>query len=355
MLKWSKQPRNQQLYLEKSLQTWFNKRRKGLRCDVIRILEDENALIKIEPSPDVEILQKLCDEILTLKDGSTFTVESVVLGYPKPNPQTADDDSTPSTSDVSGQKRSQNDPTPASKFSPVRSLLLLDQKRFTYYSNSLQLQGASSFRDRSKMHDDESEKRSSTEGGATGGDSTEENCPICLSPFTDKKSLNCKHEFCKLCLQQAEKTSGPICPICRKVFGIIQGDQPDGSMTWTKSYVQLPGFSHCGTITITYSIPSGRQTEKHPKPGHFYSGTTRTAYLPDNKEGNEVLMLLKKAFDQKLIFTIGASRTTGYEDQVTWSNIHHKTSVYGGPDCYGYPDPNYLSRVREELKAKGIE
>uniref|UniRef100_A0A3B3DW98 E3 ubiquitin-protein ligase n=1 Tax=Oryzias melastigma TaxID=30732 RepID=A0A3B3DW98_ORYME len=196
---------------------------------------------------------------------------------------------------------------------------------------------------------------STTEGGATGGDSPEENCPICLSPFTDKESLSCKHEFCKLCLQQAEKSSGPICPVCRKVFGIIQGDQPDGTMTWMKSSGPVPGFSHCGTITITYSIPSGRQTEKHPKPGHFYTGTSRTAYLPDNKEGNEVLMLLKKAFDQKLIFTIGASRTTGCEDQVTWNDIHHKTNLYGGPGSYGYPDPNYLSRVREQLKAKGIE
>ncbi|RVE72761.1 hypothetical protein OJAV_G00041080 [Oryzias javanicus] len=244
---------------------------------------------------------------------------------------------------------------PSMESNAVRALLRLYQKSVISCLNFMEPQGASGFRDRPNMHEDESEKRSTAEGGATGGDSTEENCPICLSPFTDKKSLNCKHEFCKLCLQQAEKTSGPICPICRKVFGIIQGDQPDGSMTWTKSYVQLPGFSHCGTITITYSIPGGRQTEKHPKPGHFYSGTTRRAYLPDNKEGNEVLMLLKKAFDQKLTFTIGASRTTGCEDQVTWNDIHHKTSMYGGPDSYGYPDPNYLSRVREELKAKGIE
>lgn len=51
----------------------------------------------------MEILQKLCDEILTLGDDSTVTIESVVLGYLKPNPQTADDvstTSTPSTSDV---------------------------------------------------------------------------------------------------------------------------------------------------------------------------------------------------------------------------------------------------------------
>lgn len=45
--------------------------------------------------------------------------------------------------------------------------------------------------------------------------------------------------------------------------------------------------------------------------GISYSGTSRTAYLPDNQEGREVLILLKLAFDRKLIFTLGTSVTTG--------------------------------------------
>lgn len=43
-----------------------------------------------------------------------------------------------------------------------------------------------------------------------------------------------------------------------------------------------------------------------------------------------MLRLLRKAFDQKLIFTVGTSRTTGNENQVTWNDIHHKTSITGG-------------------------
>lgn len=66
-----------------------------------------------------------------------------------------------------------------------------------------------------------------------------------------------------------------------------------------------------------------------------YKGTFRKAYLPNNKEGNEVLQLLKKAFEQKLIFTIGESRTTSETNQVTWNDIHHKTSMIGGPSKYG--------------------
>uniref|UniRef100_A0A1A7WWK0 E3 ubiquitin-protein ligase n=1 Tax=Iconisemion striatum TaxID=60296 RepID=A0A1A7WWK0_9TELE len=194
-----------------------------------------------------------------------------------------------------------------------------------------------------------------TAGGATGGDEEEEICPICLDSFKNKKRLKCRHEFCNECLQQARKCNGPICPLCKDVFGVMEGNQPDGKMRWNKYPTQLPGFPNCGHILISYDIPSGIQTEKHPNPGQPYYGTGRNAYLPDNKEGNEVLKLLHKAFDQKLIFTVGASRTTGMENAVTWNDIHHKTSQSGGPECFGYPDPNYLARVKEELKAKGIK
>uniref|UniRef100_A0A672G6E8 E3 ubiquitin-protein ligase n=2 Tax=Salarias fasciatus TaxID=181472 RepID=A0A672G6E8_SALFA len=192
--------------------------------------------------------------------------------------------------------------------------------------------------------------------GAAAADSKEEDyCPICRDTFTKKTQLMCKHEFCEGCLQQAEKSMGPVCPVCREVFGKIEGNQPEGTMTWETFPQSLPGFPGCGTIEITYCIPDGRQTEKHPNPGQPYYGFMRTACLPDNKEGVEVLHLLKRAFDQKLIFTVGTSRTTGADNQVTWNDIHHKTSRSGGPACFGYPDPDYLSRVKEELKEKGIK
>ena len=55
------------------------------------------------------------------------------------------------------------------------------------------------------------------------------------------------------------------------------------------------------------------------------------AYLPDNPHGRHVLSLLRKAFDARLTFTIGMSRTTGRDNCVTWNDIHHKTSRDGGP------------------------
>ncbi|KAK5872292.1 hypothetical protein PBY51_013007 [Eleginops maclovinus] len=191
--------------------------------------------------------------------------------------------------------------------------------------------------------------------GATARDNEEDRCAICLDTFKNKKQLKCKHGFCEACLEASRKSIGPTCPICKDVFGLMEGDQPDGKMTTDKLHSSLPGFKHCSTIIINYDISAGTQTEKHPNPGKRFSSCHRTAYLPDNHEGREVLHLLKKAFAQKLIFTVGTSRTTGLDGQVTWNDIHHKTNMSGGPQNFGYPDPHYLGRVKDELKAKGIE
>src|SRR5690349_2390589 len=103
--------------------------------------------------------------------------------------------------------------------------------------------------------------------------------------------------------------------------------------------IPLPGFENIQfgykegqTIEITYSFPSGIQGPLNPHPGQPYTGTTRKAYLPNNKEGKEILELLQRAFNDQHIFTIGRSATTGQDNVITWNDIHHKTSVYGGPE-----------------------
>ncbi|XP_062843083.1 E3 ubiquitin-protein ligase DTX3L-like [Trichomycterus rosablanca] len=184
----------------------------------------------------------------------------------------------------------------------------------------------------------------------------EDNCSICLDSFTDKTKLKCGHGFCKECLENSVKSIGKTCPLCKKVFGTLIGNQPHGTMNVKHcKYNSLPGYSNCGVIEINYNIPGGTQTQEHPNPGRPYHGTSRTAYLPDNPEGNHVLDLLRRAFDQRLIFTVGTSRTSGMNDVVIWNDVHHKTNTHGGSQNFGYPDPEYLKRVKEELKAKGIE
>uniref|UniRef100_UPI003590107A probable E3 ubiquitin-protein ligase DTX3 n=1 Tax=Myxine glutinosa TaxID=7769 RepID=UPI003590107A len=181
-------------------------------------------------------------------------------------------------------------------------------------------------------------------------------CPICLVPPTEARRLEkCKHVFCRACVERALQVR-PACPLCSEPYGQMEGNQPrDGQMNVrTIPEMHLPGYDRCGTTEIEYNIPSGTQGAEHPHPGHPYHGTFRTAFLPDNSEGGHVLRLLQRAFKQRLVFTIGTSRTTGRDDVVTWNDIHHKTSIHGGPMLYGYPDPDYLKRVQEELRAKGI-
>ncbi|KAK5870541.1 hypothetical protein PBY51_003481 [Eleginops maclovinus] len=206
-------------------------------------------------------------------------------------------------------------------------------------------------------------RRDTSSSGTSGPSSTQnkdpevEACPICMEAIAnaDKKTLPCKHSFCRDCLKTAFDYK-PVCPTCGKLYGTLTGTQPDGGkMNSTKSSSSLPGYENCGTITINYYIPSGIQKEGHPNPGQPYEGASRTAYLPDCSDGRRILKLLTRAFDQKLIFTVGRSTTSGRNNIVTWNDIHHKTSTHGGPTHYGYPDPYYLSRVQDELKVKGIE
>ncbi|CAE1281248.1 yggS [Acanthosepion pharaonis] len=184
---------------------------------------------------------------------------------------------------------------------------------------------------------------------------TNDSCPICLCDFTDKKTLDkCGHSFCSACIDHSFSAVGPYCPVCQTVYGKIIGQQPPGTMSTKKEKRSLPGFLECNLYKVEYEIPSGIQEKCHPNPGKRFYGAKRTAYLPSNKEGETVLKMLQKAFEQKLIFTVGDSRTTNMTDVVTWNDIHHKTNILGGPSRYGYPDPDYLNRVSLELETKGI-
>ncbi|XP_029295249.1 E3 ubiquitin-protein ligase DTX3L isoform X2 [Cottoperca gobio] len=192
---------------------------------------------------------------------------------------------------------------------------------------------------------------------AQSKDPEEETCPICMDVIvaTEKQTLRCKHSFCRNCLKKAFDYK-PVCPTCGELYGTLKGTQPDGGrMTVTKNSASLPGYEKHGTIMIHYHIPSGIQKQEHPNPGQPYEGATRSAYLPDSLEGKKILTLLKRAFDQRLVFTVGRSTTSGRNNVVTWNDIHHKTSTHGGPTNFGYPDPDYFSRLRDELKVKGLE
>lgn len=180
-------------------------------------------------------------------------------------------------------------------------------------------------------------------------------CPICLDEMEAPKKLEkCGHVFCKECIEGSFRHHKPVCPTCNTVYGLIIGNQPPGTMAVSPLSQSLPGYMNCGSLMIDYYFQSGMQTKEHPNPGHMYTGTRRRAFLPNSAEGVKVCRLLRVAFDNRLTFTVGRSTTTGVENTVTWNDIHHKTSIDGGPTGFGYPDPHYLSRVQEELAARGV-
>jgi len=181
-------------------------------------------------------------------------------------------------------------------------------------------------------------------------------CAICLQSIekgTGVHTCKCdpnKHAFHNDCLCHWLSTGNTNCPVCQKLVGIRQGLQPKGTMSFQSIPRSLPGYT-CQTIGIFYDIPDGNQDERHDHPGNPFYGTSRWAYLPANDQGIETFRLLKKAFDNKLIFRVGTSLTTGENNVVCWGTIHHKTQFTG---TWGYPDVDYFDRVKEECKLHGV-
>ena len=186
-------------------------------------------------------------------------------------------------------------------------------------------------------------------------------CSVCLDPLAQAVVvLPCSHSLHQHCARQLvlQGSAGPLClqcPQCQTQHGTRTGTQPrGGTMAWVTTGTSLPGHEGTGTIAITYSIPAGVQGEEHPHPGQPYHtlGFPRTAFLPATREGRKVLDLLATAFSRRLLFTVGRSLSLGQEDCVTWAEVHHKTQQQG--EVYGFPDPGYLARVRQELGEKGV-
>lgn len=186
----------------------------------------------------------------------------------------------------------------------------------------------------------------------------EEKCTICMYEFNEQDSnkivkLNkCEGHFFHLeCIEMCHKGAHLRCPICGYIYGIMTGDMPPGTMYVMKhspDTIEIEGCPNTPVLEIIYQMKAGTRDNIQ------YPGTKRHAFLPCTKEGEEILRLLLISFERRLTFTIGTSVTTGRPNQIIWNGIHHKTSVGGGPACFGYPDDTYFCRVKEELAAKGI-
>ena len=85
-------------------------------------------------------------------------------------------------------------------------------------------------------------------------------CVICREGVTKPKSLTCGHTFCTHCIDQWLPHASK-CPTCNKIQGVLTGKQPpNGRMEMYHSRSDLPGYQGCGSLTIKYDFPAGRQT-----------------------------------------------------------------------------------------------
>ncbi|XP_049641844.1 E3 ubiquitin-protein ligase DTX3L isoform X2 [Suncus etruscus] len=100
----------------------------------------------------------------------------------------------------------------------------------------------------------------SASAGNTGMDENKNQCMICLDTIRNKKVLSeCKHEFCNDCINKAMKYK-PFCPLCMTPYGILTGNQPEGTMDVSFSESSISGYEQHGTIIITYKMKGGIQT-----------------------------------------------------------------------------------------------
>ena len=184
--------------------------------------------------------------------------------------------------------------------------------------------------------------------------SSPDECSICLAALSQSVvALNyCGHKFHRECLLHSTRAGQRSCAICRKLYQEPQGLCPLGTLTVSYSSSQACSGFPAGIITLDYNIPNGIQNSYHPSPGVAYSGAKRQAFLPDNREGRELLKRLKYAFTRGLTFTVGTSLTNGTPNCVTWASVHHKTALSGG--THGFPDATFFDNCHGELDHLGV-
>ncbi|GMT36477.1 hypothetical protein PFISCL1PPCAC_27774, partial [Pristionchus fissidentatus] len=110
---------------------------------------------------------------------------------------------------------------------------------------------------------------------------------------------------------------------------------PHGTMTHSlhSGHTNRGTRGRQGVICIEYSFRSGTQGQQFPRPGLPYSGTPAPPTCPSTRSEGTPTGRGEKAFECKLTFTVGDSITFGARDTVVWNNVHHKTSMHGGPQA----------------------
>lgn len=189
-------------------------------------------------------------------------------------------------------------------------------------------------------------------------------CAVCTFPFSENPAAPCVSLPCKHHIFHAECIKPWVaqhmnCPVCKRSFGLPSGLQPtNGRMVVESSTDRLPGheLTSTGTYVIMYYFPAGVQEADHPSPGAPLAQTGRAAYLPISEQGTLAMRLLAKAWNCRMVFTVGISVTRGPEagEQIIWNGIPHKTVFNAPGNPHAFPDDTFCERVIDVVTRMGI-
>ncbi|XP_072026041.1 uncharacterized protein [Amphiura filiformis] len=179
-------------------------------------------------------------------------------------------------------------------------------------------------------------------------------CGRCYGDTGLKHLEGCNHTFCEKCTVDYVSPNSR-CLTCNALYCVVSGRMMKSTMTYyIRTNLSVSGGKFDGAIVIDYNFPDGIVRYQKLKREMQYKGNTFTAYLPNSAEGIEVVWLLRNAFIRGKSFKIDYLHS-GLKLEVMWSGqITHKYSCEGGIVANGYPDPGYLTRVKDELRKCGI-
>ena len=159
----------------------------------------------------------------------------------------------------------------------------------------------------------------------------------------DSVKLDCCGKIVLKNSLEAWINSNNKCPLCREVFEMTgTGPQATGSMTVTDDPGVTCDGHNSGSFVIEYSFPAGIRD------GEPYSSDFRTAYLPNDEMGQEMLQIYERLFVRGFLFDVGISSLNGTFG-VKW-NVHQKSQTYGGDTNHGWPDANALVKLKMECE-----
>ena len=185
-------------------------------------------------------------------------------------------------------------------------------------------------------------------------------CAICLDALDNNVvQLNrCIHRFHENCLKDTlASVNGPFCPQCRTSTKERRGRSPAGSMNVSTEPFDCARFPGCGTISITYAIPSAVQSNFHPYSGLAFKGFSKygAVMIPNNESGRKLLKRLEYAFKQGLSFdVVAASRQTAAVPAFAFEvrEANHILSLTA--KLSSWSDPAFFKRCNDELDTCGV-